>query len=241
MKTIVSIAEEEYDEAIKKAISLSSYPVDIVEWRVDKYADNQNFSDVANVADDIKNASERPLLFTIRTIAEGGEWAHDHDEYRELNRYIAYGKHADYVDVEMFLGNAPDDTALSTLSLSLVEDISKRTQVIGSYHSFDFTPSYSEMYERLANMSRSDVTVVKLATMPDDTEDVYELMRAVHDAKGEFDEKMFIGISMGELGAASRVMGKYFGSGFTFATLGEASAPGQLTIDEMAELLRRFG
>ena len=46
-----------------------------------------------------------------------------------------------------------------------------------------------------------------------------------------------LAISMGSLGAVSRVAAETFGSAATFATAGEASAPGQLDARQVARMI----
>ena len=46
-----------------------------------------------------------------------------------------------------------------------------------------------------------------------------------------------ITISMGQLGLLSRLTGQIFGSCITFASMGEASAPGQIDAEELKEAL----
>ena len=44
-------------------------------------------------------------------------------------------------------------------------------------------------------------------------------------------------MSMGALGAVSRLAGETFGSAMTFANPGQASAPGQVSLDIVNEVL----
>ena len=48
-------------------------------------------------------------------------------------------------------------------------------------------------------------------------------------------------MSMGRLGVISRVAGELTGSAMTFATNGKASAPGQIPIEEMRQILSIMG
>ena len=49
--------------------------------------------------------------------------------------------------------------------------------------------------------------------------------------------KPIITMSMGKLGRLSRMMGEYFGSCMTFATAKDASAPGQVPLDDLKKVL----
>ena len=50
-------------------------------------------------------------------------------------------------------------------------------------------------------------------------------------------ETPVITMSMGALGAVSRLCGETFGSAMTFANPGQASAPGQVALDVVNEVL----
>ena len=47
-------------------------------------------------------------------------------------------------------------------------------------------------------------------------------------------------MSMSNLGVVSRVCGEIFGSAITFGTVGEASAPGQIPVTSLKEILDLF-
>lgn len=97
----------------------------------------------------------------------------------------------------------------------------------------------------------------KIAIMPRDRADVDELMGLARDMAtgvgvsagasarapgastagvGDADSIPVIAIAMGELGQASRVDGPRFGSCASFATVGQASAPGQMPAARLAAL-----
>jgi 3-dehydroquinate dehydratase-1 len=85
--------------------------------------------------------------------------------------------------------------------------------------------------------------VAKIAVMPQRAEDVLALLDATLRAARELPIPV-AGMSMGGLGAASRLCGGVFGSALTFAVAGAPSAPGQMPVGEVRaalETLRRAG
>ena len=68
--------------------------------------------------------------------------------------------------------------------------------------------------------------VVKLAVMPETGEDVLRLMAASLDMRERYADRPFVTMSMGPMGAVTRISGGLTGSAITFGTAGEASAPG---------------
>ena len=51
-------------------------------------------------------------------------------------------------------------------------------------------------------------------------------------------DRPLIAISMGPLGAISRICGGYFGSAMTFAAAAQSSAPGQIPVQQLSTLLK---
>ena len=56
----------------------------------------------------------------------------------------------------------------------------------------------------------------------------------------EYTDKPVVTMSMGEKGSLSRFSGEIFGSAITFGVVGKASAPGQIPIEELRELMSMF-
>src|SRR5699024_3884219 len=87
--------------------------------------------------------------------------------------------------------------------------------------------------ERWAPHRRLGADVPKIAVTPRSARDVLTLLSAsltvAEDLSGPH-----IAISMGTLGASTRVAAETFGSAATFATAGEGSAPGQLRAEDVA-------
>ena len=66
---------------------------------------------------------------------------------------------------------------------------------------------------------------------------VLELLAATAEMTGHHPETPVITMSMGALGAVSRLCGEAFGSAMTFANPGTASAPGQVGLDVVNAVL----
>ena len=86
-------------------------------------------------------------------------------------------------------------------------------------------------------MAEAGADAVKLAVVPHDPHDVARLLGVTARASEELDVPV-VTMSMGGLGAVSRVSGAVFGSALTFATAGGApSAPGQLPVERVRAAL----
>ena len=52
--------------------------------------------------------------------------------------------------------------------------------------------------------------------------------------------KPIISIAMGNMGRVTRLLGEFTGSAITFASIGKSSAPGQMEIDKVREILDKL-
>ncbi len=110
------------------------------------------------------------------------------------------------------------------------------TLLTATNHDFVKTPTKEELVRRLSAMQKLGADVAKIAVMPSDKNDVLTLLTATHEAACA-DCGPVITMSMGGCGMVSRLLGEAFGSALTFAMAGRASAPGQIPIEELREIL----
>ena len=138
------------------------------------------------------------------------------DTYYELNDRAARSGYVDLVDMEAFREEERTSEEIRKLQ-------SAGVHVIASFHNFD---------RRLTRMQEMGADVAKIAVMPQSREDVMTLMEATMEADHSLDIPV-VTMSMGRLGVLSRLAGTLTGSAMTFASVGEASAPGQIPIEQM--------
>lgn len=133
-------------------------------------------------------------------------------------------------------------SSLSVISLSLCVPIleyahSSGVVVVCSSHDFQKTPDKNELVSRMVKMQQVGADLPKVAVMPHDSTDVLTLLSATIEMKNKYFVTPVITISMGKLGVASRLCGEVFGSAMTFASAGDSSAPGQISIDVVNAVL----
>ena len=109
-----------------------------------------------------------------------------------------------------------------------------RAALILSYHDFRATRKLEEILEKMLKYPADFYKVVSTATTLADNVAMIKFL-----AK-ESDKHSLIGMSMGEQGIISRVLGVRAGSVFTFASagLGEETARGQVTAQELRNVYR---
>ena len=204
---------------------------DLIEWRADFFAGVAEMNEVLGLAAEIRAAVEDiPLIFTIRTEREGGEAVELTDEgIVNLIVEVCESGLADFVDVEM---SAPEAQVRAVLETAKAHD----TQVVLSYHNFRETPGVEQLLDKFALAESLGGDVAKVAVMPQTLDDVLVLLQATLQASRETTLPL-ISISMGELGAFTRAIGWYFGSAVTFAAGRQRSAPGQLSAEDVGNLV----
>jgi shikimate dehydrogenase len=100
--------------------------------------------------------------------------------------------------------------------------------VVSSRHDYSGTPPAGEI---AAGLSAMEGDIAKGAFMVNRLSDLSSIFRASRMIRGR---RVLLG--MGELGAITRIRGDVLGNEFTFAYVGEPTAPGQLSLREMLEL-----
>ena len=216
MKIVVPIMPTSLEEA--QELELSRFEgADIIEWRAD-FLDKDSILTVAPAI--FEKFAGFEIVFTIRTTREGGKLELTDAEYVALIEDVAAIYSPDYIDFEYFTRKAVFDQMLDFSNLVL------------SYHNFEETPE--NLMELLSEMT--NLRVVKVAVMPKHEQDVLDLMNFTRGFKAYNPEQEFVTMSMGKLGRLSRFAGDLVGSSWTFASLDNASAPGQVGLADMRRI-----
>lgn len=204
---------------------------DILEWRVDFFEGIVDAAQVVDVLRGIKQAAGgTPILFTRRSMREGGERITlSEDQVVALYRTVCATGDVDLVDYEM--GNHPNHVQ-EVREISQAQGI----KLILSFHDFHRTPPADVLEQRFAQAARLGADIAKVAVMPQGMDDVLTLLSATLRASKEL-EIPLVSMSMGRLGAITRMCGWAFGSAMTFAVGEASSAPGQMAIEDVETAL----
>ena len=224
-KVILPIVEKTEAAILKKSAEFSTMKADCVEWRVDWFENALDAAALTHCLHGLRDAlGEMLLLVTFRTKAEGGEMAPTPEQYAAFCKAVYDSGCADLLDIEFF----PTGNALPGL---IEQAHAAGLKVICSSHDFQKTPPRAELVARMVAMQNAGADLPKLAVMPTCRADVLELLAATAEMADHHPETPVITMSMGALGAVSRLCGEAFGSAMTFANPGQASAPGQVPLD----------
>lgn len=225
---IVGSSEQELMSEIEKVMAMEP---DIIEWRADTFEFVEDLHSVMKVLGKIsKLVKNVPLLFTFRTVHEGGHKEIPLEYYEQLMEKVIQSRVADMVDVELFL----DDMMVKRLVSTAKEN---QVYVVLSNHDFQKTPKKEEIISRLIDMQNLGADIPKIAVMPKNKEDVITLLEVTNIMKEKYADRPFITISMGGDGLISRLSCHVFGSVATFASGVSESAPGQIPVSELKKVL----
>lgn len=204
---------------------------DLLEWRIDFFESIGNVPLVIETALAIRQkAGGIPVLLTRRNATEGGQ-ALSITETEVVAMYLeaCRAKCVEMVDYEL-----SNDIS----NLEKIRAVSKENGIsmIMSFHDFKKTPDANTLDSKFAAAAKYGADVGKVAVMPQSDQDVLELLAATGRAREAFDMPL-ISMSMGGLGALSRIVGWVYGSAATFAVGKSSSAPGQIAIDDLRHVV----
>ena len=219
-------------EAAKKAVESKA---DLIEWRADSLTEGEFDEDFHNeiLAKMREIIGEMPIIYTFRTLIEGGKEI-ENEKYKDLILSVANAGITDIIDVEIF--------SFKLKARDIIDEIHSFTnvKVIGSYHDFEGTPDTAELVYRLSVIDNCNADILKIATMPHKKKDVMRIMTATILTYTRPNPKPIISIAMGNMGRVTRLLGGFTGSAITFASIGRSSAPGQMDIEEVREILTKL-
>jgi len=217
-------------EILSEIEFLDTVDFDLAEFRVDHYENVEDFPKVQSLLRKISDKYHKPLLFTFRTAKEGGVHVMPEENYFALNRAAIESGSIDMVDIELF--STPEEIK------NLIKFAQERNvKVIMSNHDFFKTPEKDEILRRLVKMQQYGADITKIAVMPQTEEDVLTLLNATLEMKSCKGDRPCITMSMGPLGIISRLSGELAGSCMTFAAARQVSAPGQINVKDVRNIL----
>lgn len=215
---IVGVADRPEALVDAAALSVAARPFDLVEARVDLFAD-QRLEGVSREACARLERSGTPVLVTIRSAAQGGRFAGAEDE--RVERFRAALEIASWADVE-------DDAAIVGEVAALVA-ARPGGQLVVSHHDFAATPPLARLLEWVDGCHRSAPgAIAKVATRVQTPADRLALKELLERRPAR---TAAIGMGAGDDGL--RVELAAAGSLLAYAFLAGATAPGQISAEAL--------
>lgn len=220
-QVIVSVDDSVSAASLRKIIKLHA---DMLEVRIDRL----KTPDLKTVLHCLRffKRSGLPVIATVRSLKEGGIAALDSATRFEL--YTEALEVADMIDIEL--------SSEDILDKVIRHAHLKGKPVIISTHDFKATPPDKTLKNILHNSIKHGADIVKIATTPQSVSDTQRLLEFTIQNR----KKTIAVIAMGDLGAISRVLFPLAGSLLTYSFLSKSSAPGQIPLKKMSELIKMF-
>jgi len=212
-RSVIAAIGENPVLSAKKAKQLGA---DILELRIDLLSQKPQ-----GVLEELKKLG-LPVIITNRMADQGGSWQGSEEE--RIRDLLLFMPLADAVDIELCAQNRD-------LVVNKARNSGKT--VIISTHDFQKTPDNKVMDGIIRESLEAGADIAKLAVMPGSLCDVLRLLDVTLHAKGPV-----CTISMGATGKHSRIIAPVYGSVMTYGYVDTPTAPGQLRIDELKNLLK---
>lgn len=233
-KVCVPIIADTREHILQAVQDLKGMPFDMVEWRADSFVDLYDKEKMIDILQVMRGElGDFPLLFTIRSSAEGGNIDISIEDYIQINTDAITSGLIDLVDVEIMRG---DDVVFLLVETAHDADV----KVIASNHDFKETPKKEELITRLCKMQELEADIAKIAVMPKNERDVLVLLDSTLVMKELHGQTPVVTMAMGDVGRISRISGGVFGSAITFGVVGDASAPGQMPVTQLQFILQNI-
>ena len=203
---------------------------DAVELRVDLLED-RSADAIIEVVSMLRFAAQKPIIFTVRSISQGGRFPNDaHRERLDLYS-LGLRMAVEYLDVEVDL---PEETIQS------VSESRRETKIIASHHDPQGkllwkNASWVAFYNRALQFG----DVIKLVGTASKIEDNFDLMSFKKRMQGAHKIPL-IAINMGEAGKLSRILNGFL-TPVSHPELPFKAAPGQLSAADIQRGLSLLG
>jgi len=226
----ISVMDSKKEDIVAEVKRLVEDGAEMIEWRVDAFEGVESPNAVREVLNEVAPIiTDTVFVFTFRSKEQGGECSLSSDKVYDLHQVAAESHVVDFIDVEYFY---TEDADVEVYTLQKMG-----TRVITSHHDFHETPSSDVLFMLLEQMKHSNADIVKLAMMPKTAEDVLRLLQETNHFHNRYPNQPLITMSMGKIGMVSRISGETFGSCVTFGAGKNASAPGQIPMKALQQIL----
>lgn len=218
-----SIIGEDIDSMEKGVNKALEGGAELLELRLDKLKDLNGWESLLR--------KDIPTIVTNRSKREGG-YFEGNEKDRNKILLEAINKGASCVDIEL---SSDSESLNEVVSLSK----KKRKSVLISFHDFEKTPKLKELIEIKEDMIEAGCDIAKIigyAKTPEDSLRSLNLLIKTTKRK----RIPILSFTMGEIGGYTRLASMLLGSPFTYASVGEKTAPGQFQLEAMKKHLDKF-
>ena len=220
MKLCACITEKTAEECVK---AVKGIDADLIEHRID-------FLEKVDDLEDIYSSIKIPVIATIRSVSCGGKFEGSEDGRVEI-LMDAIEAGASFVDIEIDM----EDSLKKNVIAKARE---KGCKVIISMHDFEKTPGTKELIEIMKKEKKEGADIGKIVTTANSIKDCQQILNLLLEAKKE--NFSLVAFTMGDLGKFTRIICLEYGAPFSYASIKEEAAPGQINIRDMKGLIDGF-
>lgn len=222
-KIATPVVSSNFKDAINLIEKMQYEDCDLIELRAD-FIKNLTEEEIYSI-----RSTKKPIIFTLRSINEGGKAKLDDQYFNKLEIAIK-SPGIDFIDLEF---------DIKKIKLEEMIKIAKENgkYIIISKHSFFSSLTSKKILNILKNQEKLGADIAKIAIMPKNKNDIVEVLKAGILAKQSINIPV-INIAMGSIGVITRVFADMFGSDISFASYQSSSASGQINLNDLKNILK---
>lgn len=161
------------------------------------------------------------------------------DECRRIDDLVmAMRSGADFVDIELETGKKELDRILNTAR-------EMKCGIIISHHDFEQTPDTDGLLDIISRCNEQNPDIIKIACYAKNINDCSRMLSLYNLAEKRLNiySGGLIALSLGKLGAITRICAPYLGAPFTYASTstGHETAAGQIDFTSLGKIFRAIG
>ncbi len=218
--SVIGESIEPMKKNIKRAEKLGS---DIIELRLDRLDKDSEWTKLI--------PKDLPTIITNRSENEGGFFeGREEDRIEILIKAAENG--ADCIDIEFSASDGLKNRVLDRCEKTGVSTIL-------SFHDFEKVPPINKLLEKVERMEESGCDIAKIIGFGKDADDSVKILDFLVSSMDRV-EIPIVAFAMGEVGKFTRITAPILGSPFTYGSVEEKSAPGQLSVSSIGEYLDKF-
>lgn len=220
MRLCACITEKTAEDCIKVAKAIDT---ELIEHRID-------FMDEIKNLDRIYNATKTPVIATNRSVKCGGH-SRSSEEKRIAHLLSAIDAGCAMVDIEL-------ETEEGLKQRVMEKARERNCKIIISMHDFKKTPDTEELLGIMRREKEQGADIGKIVTIANSVEDCHSVLGLLLEARKE--DFPLVAFAMGELGRFTRIVALLYGAPFTYVSVNESVAPGQLSVNVTRKILKEL-
>lgn len=233
-KLIVPVAARELSQILSGTRAALAAGAEIVEWRADFFDSVTNPEALREALAALRDAlGETPLLFTLRSSAQGGTFSLSPNEAAAILLLASESGEPDLIDIEYALS-----PTLARETVTSIQALQKTA--VCSLHLYDGMPPADALFSLLEELQKTGARILKLAAAQNEPDDQARLFDATLQMHNEHPDCLLITMALGKSGILSRILAETAGSVAVFGAAQAKTDPGQLSAKSTKETLSIF-